>query len=80
MLKTDLLPSEWLEAFNNALIHHDVEAIGLFLKALPRFETVEQVRECLILTMDAENFLCSLQKNLIERRHSLQKSFSLSNN
>lgn len=75
--KTDLTPLEWMSAFEAAMFSRDTETIAHYIHHLPIFKTNDEMRECLLLTMDAEALLCDIRNELVMQRNSLQSDLSL---
>lgn len=62
---------EWIKLFQNAIASSDAQNIHLLLKTLPVFNTTEEMKKVLVLSMDAESMLCSLRQNLVNTRSDI---------
>ncbi len=62
---------EWIELFQEAIVSSDPQTVHALLHTLPTFQTHEELKSVLLLSMDAEVMLCDLRQKLTDKRAEL---------
>lgn len=62
---------EWSELFQEAIASSDPQTVHTLLHALPDFQTHEELKSVLLLSMDAEVMLCDLRQKLTDQRAAI---------
>lgn len=70
-----LLSSQWIESFQSAISLSDTKTVHLLLHEIPQFQTIEDMKTVLLLSMDAENMLCTVRQELVAQRTALASQF-----
>ncbi len=68
---------EWIASFQSAISLQDTKAVHLLLHAIPQFQTIEEMKNFLALSMDAENMLYAMRQELVTQRTALTAQFLL---
>lgn len=68
---------EWIDSFQSAITLRDSKAIHLLLHALPLFSSIEEIKNVLLLSMDAETLLYDMRQELINQRTAITSKFSV---
>ncbi len=68
---------EWLELFQAATEECDTQSIHTMLHSLPQFQTHDQMKLFLILSMDVEALLCTMREQLVTKRTAITSQFLL---
>lgn len=62
---------EWLKAFEKGVKEEDLYLLVHLLKNVPSFETQEEAYKALLLSMDAENIINNLHRQLTKKKEDL---------
>lgn len=65
----------WIASFQSAISLRDTKAVHLLLHAIPQFQTIEEMKNVLALSMDAENMLYTMRQELLTQRTTLASQF-----
>lgn len=77
MQTINLNVDEWLELFQAATEERDTQSIHTMLHSLPQFQTHDEMKAFLILSMDAEALLCDIRQKLVDQKTVITAQFSL---
>jgi hypothetical protein len=72
---TNINTDQWIELFQYAIASSDTQKIHLLLHSLPIFRTEEEMRNVLLLSMEAESILCTLRQELLNKRANITAHF-----
>lgn len=67
--------NKWIELFQDAIASSDTQKIHSLLHSLPIFKTEEEMRNVLLLSMDAESMICTLRQELVNKRATITSHF-----
>lgn len=68
---------EWFKDFNKSISEADIESIQFLLSELPFFETLEDVRLALDLTLDAEDILLNKRSELVRQQYLIKNTYNI---
>lgn len=64
----------WLQKFKIALVENDSTAIAALIDTMPRFETLDEMREAAALCEAARDFLQTAQADTLKAKQQLRKN------